>query len=70
MKHTILFISFVLVAALAAGCASKAGKSASETKDRESAAKQLDKAKTETKEAVQAARDYAYAEKKTNSSPR
>ncbi len=63
MKHTILIMSFLLAAALAAGCSSKNGKSASESKDRENAAKQLEKAKTETKEAAQAARDYAYAEK-------
>ena len=63
MKHTILVISFLLVAAFAVGCKKTDGKSAAETKHRENAAEQLDKAKTETKEAAQAKQDYAYAQK-------
>ena len=63
MKHTILVITFFLVAAFAVSCTSKAGKSAAEAKHRETAEAQLDKAKTETKEAAQAVQDYAYAQK-------
>jgi chromosome segregation ATPase len=63
MRHTILVIAFLLVAAFAVGCKSTDGKSAAETKQRENAAAQLDKAKTETKEAAQAVQDYAYAQK-------
>jgi hypothetical protein len=63
MRHTLLVISFLLVAAFAMGCKSTDGKSAAETKHREDAAAQLDKAKTETKEAAQAVQDYAYAQK-------
>ena len=63
MRHTILVIGFLLVAAFAVGCKSTDGKSAAETKHREDAAAQLDKAKTETKEAAQAVQDYTYAQK-------
>jgi chromosome segregation ATPase len=63
MRHTILVISFLLVAACAVGCKSTDGKSAAEAKHHEDAAAQLDKAKTETKEAAQAVQDYAYAQK-------
>jgi hypothetical protein len=51
--------TFLVAAASAAGCTSKAAA----PKQQGSAAVQLDKAKTETKQAAQAMRDYAYAEK-------
>jgi chromosome segregation ATPase len=45
------------------GCKSTDGNSAVGPKQRETAAAQLDKAKTETKEAAQAMQDYTYAQK-------
>jgi len=63
MKHTILVITFLLVAGLAVSCASTDGKSAAGPRQRENAAAQLDKAKMETKEAAQAMQDYTYAQK-------
>jgi DNA repair exonuclease SbcCD ATPase subunit len=63
MRPTILVITFFFVAALAVDCTSTEGKSAAGPKPSETAAAQLDKAKTETKEAARAMQDYAYAEK-------
>jgi TolA-binding protein len=63
MKHEILVITFLLVAALAVGCTSTDRESADGSKQSESAAAQRDRAKTETEEAAQAMQDYAYAQK-------
>ena len=62
MRHTILIITFLLVAGLAVGCTPKDGKSAAGPKHRETAAAQRE-AETKTKEADQAGRDYAHAQK-------
>jgi len=63
MRHTILIITLILVAGLAVSCASTEGKQAAGPKHGETAAAQLDKAKTETKETAQAVKDYTYAQK-------
>jgi hypothetical protein len=58
-----VIIPFFLAAALAASCQSTAAKSATETKQQETAALQLGKAKAATAEAAQAMEDYAYTQK-------
>ena len=63
MRHTKLVIPFLLGAALAMGCKATKEKSAAETKQDETAALQLGKAKTATREAAQAMEDYAYTRK-------
>jgi hypothetical protein len=63
MKHSILITSSLLIAGVATGCASADGKSSPASRDRGTAAVQLDKAKAETREAAQAVQDYAYAQK-------
>lgn len=62
MRHGILIISFLLVAALAVGCTQKDEKSAVGPEESKTAA-QFDKAKTEMKEAAQSMQDYTYAQK-------
>jgi len=57
MKHTQLVITFMAIAALAAGC------KPSEEEKPKTAAEQLDKVKNETKEAAQAMKDYAFTQK-------
>jgi Skp family chaperone for outer membrane proteins len=63
MRHSKLVIPFLLAAALPAGCKATAEKSPAATKQDETAALQLGKAKSATKEAAQAMEDYAYARK-------
>jgi hypothetical protein len=63
MRPSNLVIPCFLAAALAAGCQSTAAKSAAETKQQETAALQLNKAKVATTEAAQAMADYAYTQK-------
>jgi molecular chaperone GrpE (heat shock protein) len=62
MRHTILMITLLLVAALAVGCTPTDEKSAVGPGESKTAA-QFDKAKTETKEAAQAMQDYTYTQK-------
>jgi len=62
MRHGILIISFLLVAALAVGCTPTDEKSAVGPEESKTAA-QFDKAKTEMKEAAQSMQDYTYAQK-------
>ena len=55
MKNTLLAITFLAVAAFAAGC--------NRSDDGSTTTQQLDKAKTETKADAQAMKDYAFAQK-------
>jgi tRNA pseudouridine synthase D (TruD). len=63
MRHSKLVIPFLLAAAFAAGCKSTAEKSTAATKQDQTAALQLGKAKAATIEAAQALEDYAYTRK-------
>jgi chromosome segregation ATPase len=58
-----LICASLLVAGLAGGCTEADGATTGSPGPNQSAAKQLDRAKTETKEATQAVGDYAYAQK-------
>ena len=63
MRHTILMITFLLAAGLAAGCTPTEGNAAEGPVEIEPVSPERDKVKTETKEAVQAMQDYTYAQK-------
>jgi hypothetical protein len=63
MRNSNFFIPLCLAAALVVSCQSTAAKSAAETKQQETAALQLAKAKAATGEAAQAMEDYAYTQK-------
>ena len=63
MRHSKLVIPFLLATAFAAGCKSTAEKSTAATKQDQTAALQLGKAKAATIEAAQALEDYAYTRK-------
>lgn len=63
MRHAILVMTLIILAALAAGCTPKEESSAVGPEQGGTAAAQFDKARTETKEAAQAMQDYAYAQK-------
>jgi hypothetical protein len=63
MRHTILMITFLLAAGLAAGCTPTEGNTAEGPVEIEPLSPERDKVKTETKEAVQAMQDYTYAQK-------
>lgn len=63
MRHTILMITFLLAAGLAAGCTPTEGNASEGPVEIEPASPEREKVKEETKEAVQAMQDYTYAQK-------
>jgi hypothetical protein len=63
MRHAKIVAPLFLAAAFVSSCQSTAAKSAAETKQQETAALQLGKAKAATAEAAQAMEDYAYTQK-------
>ncbi|MBN1655322.1 MAG: hypothetical protein JXA30_16265 [Deltaproteobacteria bacterium] len=63
MRYTIRVITLLFLAVLVEGCTSTERKSAAGSKPGETAASELDRAKSETKEAARAIQDYAYAQK-------